>query len=401
MAHKRHHDVDILIIGGGLVGATLLLALAKSGYRVLLIENKSLTDTIDSGFDVRALALSAASIRILGMIQLWPLLVKEAVSIETIHVSEQKRFGVTRLEGSAQEPLGFVVEMCNIQRELHTLLPLQSVWAPAQLLALDCAQSTATVLYQNEEYRIHANLIVAADGTDSFTRRLCGLKAEVKEYDQTAIAATIGLARPHQNIAYERFSASGPLALLPLSQNRASLVWSLSPSMAQSFMAQPPDLFLHNLQKVFGYRLGRMIKVGQRQSYALRQVTMSPSIAWPVVFVGNAAHTLHPVAGQGFNLGLRDVALLAQCIVEKGINSSMLKHYQTLRQSDQDITQSFTDGLIQLFSTTLPGAKYLRSLGLTMLDILRPGKTILNHYAGGFGGYVSDLVCEIPLNRPH
>ncbi|CEK09183.1 2-octaprenyl-6-methoxyphenyl hydroxylase [Legionella hackeliae] len=390
--------VDILIVGGGLTGATLMLALAAKGFNTVLIDASRLSDKINADFDARSLALSPASVRILEMLNVWPLLRRNATAIHSIQVSDQHHFGATRLEGKPSNPLGYVVEIQYINQAIHQLLPHTAVLAPVQLQALDKENSVATISTATGTVNIHAQLIVAADGSESAVRRLLNLSAKKKDYGQQAIVANIGLARSHHNCAYERFTASGPLALLPMTENRASLVWAVAPEEAKRLLNLSEKEFLNTLQQAFGYRLGRLVRVGQRMIFPLRQVVMSKQGVWPFVFVGNAAHTLHPVAGQGFNLGLRDVAALAQCIIQRGLNPSMLQHYELMRQHDQRSIVNLTDGLIKIFTSRLPGLSLARNLGLIAVDNLPFLKRSLAYYARGFAGITPDLVCGIELD---
>jgi 2-octaprenyl-6-methoxyphenol hydroxylase len=390
-------QVDILIVGGGLAGATLMLALANMGYKALLVEAKSFSNRIRADFDARTLALAPASVRILQMLNIWSQLQDDATAIETIHVSEQRSFGSARLHAEENSPLGYVIEMQYINRALHHLLNHQHVVAPAKLIALDDKKGTAIIHTSEGDLTVHAKLIVAADGADSCARELCGLSPQIKDYNQQAIIANIGLARGHKNVAYERFTSSGPLAMLPLTDSRASLVWALRPKDAEQLMACSETEFLKALQRAFGYRLGRLVKVGQRVIYPLRQVIMTQQVMGSVVFVGNAAHTLHPVAGQGFNLGLRDVATLAQCIAKEGLSSDMLQTYQRARRHDQVAITQFTDGLIELYTRRIPGLAVLRGAGLIALDNIPLLKNLLARYARGFAGVTPDLVCGLPL----
>ncbi|MDP1604928.1 MAG: FAD-dependent monooxygenase [Legionella sp.] len=390
-------QVDILIIGGGLTGATLMRALAGKGYSTLLVEANSFADRISPDFDARTIALSPASVRILKKLSLWSLLSKDATPIESIHVSEQGRFGTAFLESDAHNLLGFVVEMQHISRALHHLLDSKKILAPAMLTALDSETGLAAIKQGNKDYQVQATMVVAADGAHSTVRRLSGMDVNVKDYNQQAIIANIGLSRSHANSAYERFTPSGPLAMLPMTNKRASLVWALSPAEATRYMTMNDKDFLKNLQLAFGYRLGRFTKAGKRFVYPLSQAIMLKQTAWPLVFVGNAAHTLHPVAGQGFNLGLRDVATLAQCIIQHGLNPNMLTQYQLLRRYDQQSIARFTDGLVNVFTTPLPGLGLLRGLGLLAVDNIAGLKMALTHHARGFAGIVPDLVCGIEL----
>ena len=390
-------QVDILIVGGGLTGATLMLALADLGYSSLLVEAKPFSKRVRADFDARTLALAPATVRILQMLNVWPLLHDYATAIDTIHVSENRCFGSARLQGDESNLLGSVVEMQYINRALHQLLDHQNVLAPAELTQLNPMDGTATIHTEGDELNVRARLIVAADGADSSVRQLCSLPTQMKDYGQHAIVANIGLARPHQQQAYERFTSSGPLALLPMTDLRSSLVWSLPPDKAKLLRISSEADFLKALQRAFGYRLGRFVKVGERVVYPLRQVIMKQQVIGKVVFVGNAAHTLHPVAGQGFNLGLRDVATLAQCIAHEGLTTEMLSTYQQARRHDQAAITRLTDGLVELFTSRVPGLAVMRSAGLIALDNIPLLKNCLTRYARGFAGITPDLVCGLPL----
>lgn len=392
-------QVDVLIVGGGLTGAALTLALKHSGFETLMLEARTLHGTGESDFDARTLALSGASIQILTMLKVWPMLEKRAAAIEQIHVSEKNRFGRTVIQHEPRQPLGYVVEMQHVQQTLQKLLDARSVLAPAKLVALDLERRNAIVETNQGQITIHTKLVVAADGANSLVRQFAGLQAKIKDYRQQALVTNIGLARAHRQCAYERFTPSGPLALLPMNGLRAALIWSLSPEEAEQKIKMTDQAFLNALHDAFGYRLGRLMKVGQRTLYPLRQVITTTQASWPLVLIGNAAHTLHPVAGQGFNLGLRDVALLAQSIIQDGLTSRMLDGYQKGRQHDQWAITYFTNGLVELFSCPLPGLGCMRSLGLAALDQAVDLKKILMRYAGGFSGLVPDLACGIPLGN--
>lgn len=393
----QNKECDILIIGGGLTGATLMLALQDLGYSTCLVESNPFSSKTNPDFDARSLALSPASRSILNTLGVWQVLQEYATPIHLIHVSDQNRFGASRLHGDANNPLGYVVEMQYINLALHTLLQKQEVIAPATFKSLDIAQGLATVQTASGELLIKAKLIVAADGADSAVRQICQHQAQTKQYQQQAIIANIGLAKPHDYKAYERFTAQGPLALLPMQGNKMSLVWAMDPNEAARLIALEEGEFLQALQLAFGYRLGRFIKLGKRFCYPLKQVLMPKQTKWPVVYVGNAAHTLHPVAGQGFNLGLRDVATLAQNIAQFGLNENMLAQYAQARHHDQQIITHLTDGLITLFTSRLPGVGIARNIGLIAFDNLPVLKNLLARYARGYGGVTPDLVCEIAL----
>lgn len=388
------HEVDMLIVGGGVVGATLLLALAPLGLRLLLVDANPLSNQTTPVFDIRSIALSPASVRILKHLKVWPHVEARATPIQGIHVSEKGRWGQTRLYAEKDDPLGVVVEMQALTSALSQMLELQTVIAPAKLTAYDINHRIATIERNQKVEKIKAKWVVAADGVDSSMRSWCGLEAQIKHYEQYALVATIALARSHEQWAYERFTTQGPLACLPLQDNKVALIWSLPPNDAEYFSRCTSSEFLSSLQQTFGYRLGRFMKVGQRLIFPLREINMPIQVIDGVVFVGNAAHTLHPVAGQGLNLGLRDVAMLAECISKTGLSKESFLHYQSLRQGDQRAISSLTDGLIQLFSKTHPSIKSMRSLGLFMFDNIPLLKNILKRYAGGFAGILPALVCE-------
>lgn len=390
-------EVEVLIVGGGLIGAILLLALTAAGVRCLLVDNRAFSLRLKADFDARSFALSSSSVRILNSLGLWTYLQAYATPIESVHVSEQGRFGSALLQADTSGPLGYVVESHDLNRVVYERLDQASLWMPATVTAFDLEKCEATIDTSETQRIVRANLIIAADGADSCMRKFCHLKAKEKRYPQQALIANIGLSRSHHHVAYERFTSSGPIALLPMTQSRAALVWCLEASEAADLQQGSEKFFLDALQRQFGYRLGRFVKVGKRTTYPLRQVIMQPQVHGQVVFIGNAAHTLHPVAGQGFNLGLRDVAMLAQYIVAAGSSLPKLQDYQAARYHDQMAITQFTHGLIELFTSTKKGIAFARSLGFMILDNNLTLKNSLSRYARGYAGVVSDLICGIPL----
>lgn len=392
-------DVDILIVGGGLIGAMLVLALASTGIRCLLVDTHDPSARLNVDFDSRSIALSAASVRIFNMLNIWQIIQEDTTAIDTIHISEQRRFGSAILQANLDESLGYVVELSTIHKALAQSLKRSDILAPATVTGFDPTSRITTIDTVSGEKKIRAKLIVAADGANSCMRRFCGMRCEIKDYPHVALVANVGIARHHQYTAYERFTPTGPLALLPMNDLRMALVWSLLPEDAERLAHTSDKSFLHALQLAFGYRLGRFVKVGQRMTYPLRQVYMPQLVKDTVVFIGNAAHTLHPVAGQGFNLGLRDVAMLAQCVTQHGLSKEMLNHYQQARYHDQSAITRFTDSLVELFTNQHPGLVLARTVGLMTLDNSVLLKTMISRYARGFAGVIPDLVCEIPLKE--
>lgn len=392
------YSVDIVIIGGGLIGATLLHALNATGLRCLLVDAHGLQERIDVDFDARSIALSSASVRILQMLKLWSGIAPAASVIKHIHVSEQGRFGSACLQNDDQ-PLGYVVEMQLLHQALRRIMDLNTLLAPARLVAFDKEQRIATVIHEGQSLTIQGRLFVAADGSDSLMRQWCQLPCESKTYDHHALVANIGLARPHHDGAYERFTTTGPLALLPLGPQRMALVWSMLPEEAVRLSQVSDTEFLQTLTRTFGYRLGRLVKVGRRVIFPLKQVITLQQPKEGVIFIGNAAHTLHPVAGQGFNLGLRDVAMLVQLLMQHGLDDQthLLTCYRQARQHDHTAITRLTDLLVQVFTHQHPTIALARQAGLMTLDNNRFLKRLLARYASGLAGVIPDLVCGIPL----
>jgi 2-octaprenyl-6-methoxyphenol hydroxylase len=390
-------QVDIAIVGGGLIGGAFLLALQQSGYRCLLIESKPLHVAKSPAIDTRALALSPASTRIFSMLNVWDSLKNHACPISEIHVSNKNQFGTTQLVANEDEALGHIVEAEYIARAIQEQLHDELILAPATVNAIDSDEGLLTVQTDNGVKRIRAQLIVAADGAHSTIRSLCGLQTSIKTYQQTAVVATVHTSLKHQNRAYERFTQEGPMALLPMAQNRMSLVLCANNYKANELMQIDNDAFLAHLQKTFGYRLGRFTQVGRRMTYPLEQRLMQQQTHGPVVFIGNAAHTIHPIAGQGFNLGLRDVAMLAQCIGGFGLTQSMMSHYSQQRTYDQKLVIETTDTLLSLFTSTIPGAHLIQNFGMVAFDNSAFLKSFLARIMQGFGGVVPDLACNIPI----
>jgi len=386
---------DILIVGGGLVGIHLLLALENTKFNCLLIEATAPSSSTQSGqtiSDSRTLVLSSASRAILETLRIWSLLEKSVTPIKNIHISEQHQFASAYLKMDTT-PLGYVISMQPFLNMLQSRLNQNHILAPAELIAIDKTSMTATIRYKHKIIEIKTNLIVGADGVQSSVRKLLQLPIIKKDYKTHALVANIGLHRAHNYCAYERFTKRGPIALLPLPNQAAALIWTLQPKQAEVLQEADDTRFLKILQEDFGYRLGRFISVGKRQYFPLHQSILLKQTTGLIVCIGNAAHHLHPIAAQGFNLGLRDVAMLAQCIHQYGLTEAMLAEYVARRKPDQAIITHFTDILVKLFQIRLPGLPLLRNIGLAMLDNSDFLQNILKRYAGGFGGFVPNLVC--------
>jgi 2-octaprenyl-6-methoxyphenol hydroxylase len=263
-------------------------------------------------------------------------------------------------------------------------------------LAIDTQQSGASSAAPE---LLAARLVVAADGAHSLVRAAAGIAAVVEDYDQVAVVVHLSTDRPATGIAYERFTATGPLAVLPLADGRYTVVWTLRPERAQQVLALDGAAFVAELQRGFGWRIGRVRQVGARASYPLR-LSRAESLAGPrTVLVGNAAQALHPVAGQGFNLGLRDAALLAETVAAAADPGApgVLEHFERRRGADRRGMIGFTDGLVKLFASDRPGAAAARNLGLLLFDVAPGAKRALSRLSWGFGGDTPRLMRGLPV----
>lgn len=381
---QQQTQFDLLIVGGGMVGASLAIALKNSALNIGLIEARSLENHSQPSYDDRGIALSHGSQTIFQSMGLWPDLAPCATAIKHIHISDRGRFGVTRLSAQKQNvpALGQVLTARELGQGLNRHLqqmPQLSLFCPAQVTSLTQLDEHIEVSLDNGQ-TLSSKLLVAADGKDSTIRQLLGLDAREQHYQQVAITANISTDQPHHGRAYERFTDSGPMALLPMSDNRSSLIWTVKQGQEKALLDAPDAVFLEKLQQRFGYRAGRFIRVGQRSSHPLTLMQADMPVQQRLVLIGNAAHSLHPIAGQGFNLGLRDVAVLADLLSNAGEDCGdmrLLQHYQQWRQKDQDQLVRATHRLVQLFSNDISLLGHLRGAGLAALDTLPPLKNWL------------------------
>ncbi|MDF2690439.1 MAG: 2-octaprenyl-3-methyl-6-methoxy,4-benzoquinol hydroxylase / 2-octaprenyl-6-methoxyphenol [Gammaproteobacteria bacterium] len=308
---------DIVIIGGGLVGVTMALALSQLNLNIALIEAKTEKRIQEPSLETRSLALSYGSAKILQGLGLWQFLQSQSTAIKHIHVSDRGHFGFARLnaEQSKTEALGYVIEIQALLAVLYQQLHSSRVKSFSQASLKHLQQSDDQVRLDIESAEgalsITSKLVLGADGAHSTVRQLLGINLEEHDYQQVAIASNIGLKRDHQHNAYERFTAEGPLALLPLSEQRMAMVWTVKKQHVQQILAQSDSDFLKSLQMAFGYRAGKFLAIGKRQTYPLKQLKVSSHYKGRVALIGNSAHSLHPVGGQGFNLSMRDIAALA------------------------------------------------------------------------------------------
>ncbi len=401
-------EVDVAIVGGGLVGASLALGLAGTGVRVLLIEGVAPDSAAQPSFDERTTALGNASRRIFEGLGVWDEVSREAAAIRAIHVSDAGRFGFARLKAAEQgiDAFGYVVPNRVIGTALWRRLSGASgidVRVPATIEDLDITTERAyfTVVAAGGTREVtSARLLVAADGANSAVRAAAGIQVGVEDYDQIAITATVAGDRAHDGTAYERFTPSGPVAVLPLRGGGYGTIWSCTPQRATELLALADEDYLAELQGRFGWRAGRFRRIGRRASYPLKLSRAATTVARRTILIGNAAQALHPIAGQGFNLGLRDAALLSEVIAGAAGDvgsAEPLRKFSEWRAADRSGVVRFTDGLVRLFGSRMPGAGLARDLGLVAFDLAPPAKRALARVSLGFGGPTPRLARGLPL----
>jgi 2-octaprenyl-6-methoxyphenol hydroxylase len=401
---------DVVIVGGGLVGATLACALRDTPLSVALLEAVPLNADAPPSFDDRGLALSPATQRVLGGIGVWPVLARQATAIRAIHVSEKGRFGAVRLYAS-EVGLGALAHVVLARDLGATLMQRLSgsancqVHCPARVVGLRHGVGAIEVAVERgtERYAIEARLLVVADGAQSVSRQLLGIRTRKRDYGQTAIIATLQTARPHENVAYERFTPEGPVAVLPQQGGRCGLVYVLPTAAAAVAASQPDGAFLEQVQVRFGRRLGAFSAIGGRSRYPLR-LTVAERIAGDrYVVVGNAAHAVHPNGAQGFNLGVRDAATAAECILDAlraGSDiggAAVTDAYAERCRADHRRTVRFTDGLTRLFYNDWWPHALVRQSMMLGVDLLPPLKRHLVAFGSGLRGSRSRLVQGLSL----
>lgn len=395
----------VIIVGGGMVGLSLALMLAKQNIAVKLLEaiqypdydNENLAP-YHSSFDARNTALSRRSVQIYQKLQLWDALQQHATPILQVHITEEGSFGKARLVASQEkvESFGQVIENAWLGRVLLTQVRQHELIELIDGVKVTSLKQDQDFVYLNaerehEQLELQAKLVIAADGRDSFCRQALGVGADLRDYDQVAIVTTVQTSKPHEQVGFERFSALGPLALLPLpGESRRSVVWPVKKGTEDEWLGEHNDQhFLNALQKTYGDRAGTFEKTGRRFSYPLSQVLAHKQAVGRVVLMGNAAHTIHPVAGQGFNLCLRDADVLVRHLLQQLSESDdigepeNLLAYEQARLKDQQRVIKFCDSVVRGFSNQNPVLKLLRNTGLVAFDVIPGIKPLVANYAMG------------------
>ena len=389
---------DIIIIGGGIVGATAACALGEAGVNVALVEARAARNDEDSQTrDPRMFAITRASERIFRSLGVWDAMVAQgAHAFRDMEVWDAAGSGVAHFDcAELGEPcLGYIIEPRVIQsalmQKLDTLHSV-SLFCPAKFTEIRTGDEQAEVVLEDDR-TLTAALVIGADGVRSPVREVLGIKTRTHDYGQSSLVALVKTAQPHLDTAWQRFLPGGPLAFLPMSDGWSSIVWTLPAEQAQQMLALDAAEFHEQLAQAFDYRLGDIVDSGQRQLWPLQRLHAEKYVTGRAALVGDAAHVIHPLAGQGVNLGLLDVAALAEVILEassrdKDIGSyPVLRRYERWRRGDNLIMMSAMDGFNRLFSNEQAPLGWLRNLGLSMANRAGPARHVLMRRAMGLSG---------------
>ncbi|MDH5649173.1 MAG: 2-octaprenyl-6-methoxyphenyl hydroxylase [Gammaproteobacteria bacterium] len=408
-------DYDLIIIGGGLAGASLACALAGSSLHIAVVEAIPASSDDQLSYDDRTTALAYSSRRIFEGIGVWRQIEQEgACPIHHILISDRGHFGFTRLHAveAGLDALGYVATNRVMGRALSNVMQAANnieLLCPATIeqVKITADYASCSIRQRQQTRTISARLVVVAEGGRSGLREVLGIASKRKDYKQTAIVTNVTPGKSHDHVAYERFTETGPLALLPLQGQRCGVVWTTRQDHASTILSWDDQEFLQQLQQRFGNRLGKFERVGKRQSYPLFLNRVDEQTRERLVLIGNAAHAVHPVAGQGFNLGLRDVATLAQVLVEAVQHGddigalSVVRAYEEWRVRDNRIVSRFTDSLVRIFSNDFLPLVIGRNLGLLGVDFLPGLKREFSRRTSGLNGRLPRLARGLPLEPDH
>ncbi|GGO87735.1 2-octaprenyl-6-methoxyphenyl hydroxylase [Marinobacterium nitratireducens] len=402
-------EYDIVIVGGGMVGASLACALVPVAESldldIAIVEPVPLRRdglNYQPSYDARSTALAYGSRSAYERMGVWQTLRRHLTPIRDIHVSDRGRFGATRLSAAQQRvpALGYVVENHWLGQVLLDRLQQPDANRVDYLCPAEVAEvrpgadgMALTLSRDGRVEQLRAQLVVMADGGRSELREALGIGYRYETYDQHALVANVSLDRAHGGVAWERFTDQGPMALLPLEeqqgQHRCGLIWTLSDDEAEQLLAADDARFLAELQRRFGYRAGRFVRVGERHGYPLKLVLAEEQVRPGLVVLGNAAHALHPIAGQGYNLALRGLVALADHLIDARRQGrrlgdlEVLQAYHEWMHRDQRRTIGFSDRTMKLFSNASPLQALGRDLGLQLLDLCPAAKTLFARAAMG------------------
>jgi 2-octaprenyl-6-methoxyphenol hydroxylase len=387
-------DVELLVAGGGLNGMLLGIAVAEGGLRVAVVDRQDPAAMLGEAFDGRASAIAYGSKLVLEGTGVWPTIAAEAEPIREIRVADDDSplfLHYDHRDLGGDTPLGYIVENRVLRRALFERargLASLRLLAP-QMVESVARDDTAAVATLGDGSLLSARLVAAADGKESPLRKAAGIRTVEWRYKQTGIVTTVAHERPHAGIAVEHFLPAGPFAVLPMTGNRSSIVWTENAALAPHLMQLPDAGFAAELHARFGDFLGAIEPVGPRWAYPLSLMQAERYTARRLALVGEAAHVIHPIAGQGLNVGIRDVAALAEAIVDArrlGLDigdDSVLERYQRWRRLDAILLAGVTDGLNRLFSNTVAPVKLVRDLGLAAVNRMPPLKRLLMQHAMG------------------
>mgnify|MGYP001978770036 CR=1 FL=1 len=407
MSSSADISADILIVGGGMVGATLGITLSRAGLKVALADRLAAEADTAKSYDGRASAIANGSVNILKGIGVWPYLEANASPIWDIRVADGHPLrGISPLflhydhSDVGESPFGYIIENCSIREALRlvasgckTLKLLES----ANIVSVQ--RGPFGVFAETESgIQLNASLLIAADGRGSQIRNEAGIKTRVKMYDQKSIVCNVHHERVHAGTAVELFLPGGPFAMLPMTENRCNVVWTERIDLVDHYIALPEERFLKELSQRFGGWLGKIDLVSPRHVYPLGMLHAERYTGQRLALVGDAAHAIHPIAGQGLNLGLRDVAALAELIVDTSRiggdvgSKNILGRYERWRRFDNFVLIAVTDSLNRLFSNDIGPLRLSRDVGLALVDKLPLVKKFLMRHAMGQVGKLPRLV---------